>query len=134
MKRLVLLLGFAVFAVGVWVMVSSGGGDAVPVGITENTEAAGPEAGLPLRGEEPGGEETVEVADAGFERSKVEAVEATAGENHELVPVLVVNKETGDPVPGAEVSYMTERTPGAGGRRCRGVKRNTWRWRGIRRS
>ena len=104
MKRLVLLLGLAVFAVGVWVMVSSGGGDAVPVGLAPGDEVTSETSGIAVGLRFGDKEEAIEVADADLERGIVEAAEATAP-GRRFLRVLVTNNETGDPVPGAIVSW-----------------------------
>lgn len=106
MRRLVLLIGVAALATGIWILVASMGTAPVPVGITEDTPAEVAEPGSAIMAPTEEGEEITEPADAGFERSAIEAAEATALAGSERFRVLVTKKETGEPLPGAEVTYF----------------------------
>jgi hypothetical protein len=106
MRRLVLLFGIAVLAAGIWIMVGSMNVGTPSPGFVSDAEVNRGEVGLTSRGEEPGDGDPTEVIDAGLERSEVAPLEATAAPNPGLLRVLVTMKETGEPLPDAEVSYL----------------------------
>lgn len=97
MRRTLLLLGAGALLAAIWLLVTSSGSEAPPGGVTEGVRIPEPDGGSVLRRGE------AEVTDAGFERSEVPR--ADVGEDRRLSRILVTNKETGEPVAGAEVSW-----------------------------
>ena len=105
MRKLALTLGVVTAIVGIWVMIQAGRSDDAPVGFEEGVPSGSSTAETMQSGEEPAAEESVEVTNPGLARSEVERVETGAEERSPLLRILVVDKETGARVPGAEVAW-----------------------------
>ena len=111
-RRLALPLGVTVAVAGIWVMVCATGAETGPVGVSHGGEETG------ITGDAVAGrsaEEAVQdVTETGVAETDLERVVVEVGEPvdtaRDLVRVLVTRKDTGEPVPGAEVSYYESRT------------------------
>ncbi len=106
MRRLVLLIALAALAAGSWMVFGAGATELAPIGTESDQAGQEIDSSVELDAEPFTKEKEVATEDANAARSQLELSEASAKKDSDELRVLVVNKDSGEAIPGATVSYQ----------------------------